>query len=89
MKILYDIIYGGDLVIKSCLTVVTPWLLCRWDSSGKNTKVSCHFLLQGIFLTQESNLGLQHCRQILYQLSHQGSPLLVPPTTLAIIRCRN
>ena len=32
-----------------------------------------HFLLQGIFLTQGSNLGLLHCRQILYYLSHQGS----------------
>ena len=32
------------------------------------------FLLQGIFLTQESNLGLLHYRQILYQLSYEGSP---------------
>ena len=32
-------------------------------------------LLQGIFLTQESNLRLLHCRQILYHLSHQPSPL--------------
>ena len=31
-------------------------------------------LLQGIFLTQESNQGLLHCRRILYQLSYQGSP---------------
>jgi len=30
-------------------------------------------LLQGIFPTQGSNPGLLHCRQILYQLSHQGS----------------
>ena len=44
------------------------------DSPGKNTGVGCHFLLQGIFLTQESNLGLLHCRQTLYHLSHQGSP---------------
>ena len=33
-----------------------------------------HALLQGIFPTQELNLGLLHCRQILYQLSYQGSP---------------
>jgi len=33
-----------------------------------------HCLLQGIFLTQGSNPGLLHCRQILYHLSHQGSP---------------
>ena len=32
-------------------------------------------LLQGIFLTQGSNLGLLHCGQILYCRSHQGSPL--------------
>jgi len=33
-----------------------------------------HSLLQRIFLTQGSNLHLPHCRQILYHLSHQGSP---------------
>ena len=38
-------------------------LLCPWDSPGKNTGVGCHFLLQGIFPTQESNPGLPHCRQ--------------------------
>ena len=42
------------------------------DSPGKNTGVGCHDLLQGIFPTQRSNPGLLHCRQILYQLSHQG-----------------
>ena len=36
--------------------------------------MGCHFILQGIFLTQESNLGLPHCGQMLYHLSHQGSP---------------
>ena len=35
--------------------------------------MDCHFLLQGIFLTQGSNPGLPHCRQTLYRLSHQGS----------------
>ena len=38
-------------------------LLSRWDFLGKSTGVGCHFLLQGIFLTQRSNLGLRHCRQ--------------------------
>ena len=47
-------------------------LLCPWNSPGKNTGVGCHFLLQGNFLTQGSNPGLLHCRQILYHLSHQG-----------------
>ena len=46
-------------------------LLCP---SGKNTRVSSHFLLQGIFLNQGSNPGFPHCGQFLYCLSHQGSP---------------
>ena len=37
-----------------------------WDSSGKNTGRGSHALLQGIFPTQELNLGLLNCRQILY-----------------------
>ena len=36
-----------------------------WDSPGKNTGVGCHFLLEGIFLTQGLNPGLPHCRQTL------------------------
>ena len=44
------------------------------DSPGKNTGVGYHAFLRGIFPTQESNPGLLHCRQILYQLSFQGSP---------------
>ena len=44
-----------------------------WDFPGKSTGVGCHFLLQGVFPTQGSNPGLQHCRQILYRLSHQRS----------------
>ena len=47
-------------------------LLCPWNFPGKNTRVGCHFFLQGIFPTQESNPGLLHCKQILYCLSHQG-----------------
>ena len=45
------------------------------DSPGKNTGVGSHSLPQGIFPTQRSNPCLLHCRQILYQLSHQGSPI--------------
>ena len=41
-------------------------LLCPWDSPDKNTGVGCHHLLQGIFLTQGSNLGFRHCRQIFF-----------------------
>ena len=48
-------------------------LLCPWDSLGKSTGVDCHALLQRIFPTQGWNLGLPHCRWILYCQSHQGS----------------
>ena len=41
-------------------------LLCPWDSLGKSTRVGCHALLQGIFLTQGSNPGFLQCRQNLY-----------------------
>ena len=44
------------------------------DSAGKHTGVGCHSLLQGIFPTQGLTPGLLHGRQILYCLSHQGSP---------------
>ena len=40
----------------------------------QNPGVGSLSLLQGLFPTQESNQGLQHCRQILYQLNNQGSP---------------
>ena len=45
-------------VVVTPWTAAYPWILCPWDSPGKNTGVGCHFLLQGIFLTQESNLCL-------------------------------
>ena len=44
-------------------------------SQGENTGVGSHSLLQGIFPTLGLNPGLLHCKQILYLLSHQGSPL--------------
>ena len=64
-------------VTQSYLTLCHPvdcsLLLRPWDFPGKRTGVGCHFLLQGIFPTRGSNLGLLHCRQMLYHLSHQGS----------------
>ena len=44
------------------------------NSPGQNTGVGSLSLLQGIFPTQGSNLGLLHCRWILHQLSYRGSP---------------
>ena len=52
-------------------------LYSPWNSPGKNTGVDSHSLLQGIILIQGSNPGLPHCGQILYQLSHQGSPRIL------------
>ena len=68
-------------VAQSCPTLRYPMglqptkLLRSWDSPGQNTGVGSLSLLQGIFPTQGSNPGLQHLGQILYQLSHKGSPL--------------
>ena len=48
-----------------------------WNSPGQNTWVGNLSPLQGIFQTQGSNPGLWHCRQILYQLNHRGSPRIL------------
>ena len=68
---------------QSCLTLCDP-MGCsppgssvHRDSTGQNTGVGCHDLLQGIFPTQGLKAGLPHCRQILYSLSHQGSPRIL------------
>ena len=70
------------LVVQSCPTLCDsmdcspPDSSVHGDSPGKNTEVGCHALLQGIFPIQGSNPGLLHGRQILYQLSYQGSPVM-------------
>ena len=78
IKTLKDII---SEVAQSCPTICDPMdcslpgsqePLSPWNFPGKSTGVGCHFLLQGIFPTQGSNLGLLHCGQALYHLSHQG-----------------
>ena len=52
-----------------------PHGICSpWNSPDQNTAVGTFSLFQGIFSTPGSNSGLPHCRQILYQLSHKGSP---------------
>ena len=53
-----------------CDPLYSPWI-----SAGQNTAVGSHSLLQGIFPTQGLNSSLPHCRKILYQPSHQGSPI--------------
>ena len=52
-----------------------PHGLCSpWNSLGQNPGMGRLSLLQEIFPTQGSNPGLPHCRQVLYQISHQGNP---------------
>ena len=73
------------LVAQSCPTLCNPWtiqrtrLLCPWGFSRQ--EYWSGFLLQGIFLTQELNQSLLHCRRILYQLSYQG----IPPAILLLV----
>ena len=71
------------LVAQSCPTLWDP-IECSLPgtsvhsaSTGNNTGVGHHALLQGIFPTQGSILGLPHCMRILYHLSHQESPRIL------------
>ena len=70
------------LVPQSCLALCDPMdsslpgSSAHGDSPGKNTRVGCHGLLQGIFPTQGLNSGLLHYRWILYHLRHQGNRYL-------------
>ena len=60
----------------SCVRLfATPWTIQSMNSPGQNAGMGSLSLIQGIFLTQELNQGLLHCRRILYQLSCEGSPL--------------
>ena len=61
-----------DQIQVSC---IASRFFTRWATGKlKNTGVGSLSLLQRIFLSQELNQGFLHCRQILYQLSYQGSP---------------
>ena len=82
------------LVAQSCPTLYDPIDCCPTDSSVHGILlarigVGFHSLLQGIFPTQGSNLGLLHCRQILYHLSHQGSPKIGYPDTIYFLKFYN
>ena len=76
--------HQGNLLIRqseSCSVVSDSLrsheLYSPWNSLGQNTGVGSLPFLQGIFLTQGLNPGLPHCRQILYLLSHKGSPRIL------------
>ena len=66
----------GSEASLTCPPLTSCWV-APWDFPVKSAGVDCHFLLQGIFPTQELNLGLPHCRQTLYCLSHQGRLCLI------------
>ena len=62
----------------SCVDSLQPHgLYSLWNSPVHNTGVESSALLHGIYPTQRSNPGLPHCRRILYQLNHLGSPRIV------------
>ena len=81
----FNLNFRLKMKVKVLVTQSCPALCDAMDSilprslsigfSSKNTGVGCHFFLQRIFPTQRSNSGLPHCGQILYHLSHQGSPI--------------
>ena len=76
---IYMVIYESE---SECFSVVSDSLqphelYSPWNSPGQNTGVGSLSLLRGIFPTQGSNLGLPHCRRILYQLSHGENPRIL------------
>ena len=50
-------------------------MLCPWDFPGKNTGVCCHFLLQGVFLTQREKSRFLHWQADYLPLTHEGNPV--------------
>ena len=60
-----------------CNSLWPHGLYSPWNSPGQNAGVGSLSLPQGIFQTQGSNPRLPHCRWVLYQLSHQGSPRIL------------
>ena len=62
-------------IAQSCPILRPHGLYSPWNSPGQNTAVGNLSPLQGLFPTQGLNPGLLHCRRILYQLSHKGSPI--------------
>ena len=71
-----NIILSEVKVAQLCLTLCNP-MDSPWISPGQTIGVGSLSLLQEIFPTQGLNPGLLHCRQILYQLSHKGSPRIL------------
>ena len=68
--------FPGIIFFKSLSSAPTR-LLWPWNSLGKNTGVGCHFILQGIFLTQGLNPCLLHWQADSLPLSHLGSYIFI------------
>ena len=66
--------FGGECESRSVMSdsLGPHGLYSPWNSPGQNTGVGSLSLFQGIFLTQESNWGLLHCRQILYRVIREA-----------------
>ena len=74
LDLVYLLLY---FLSEKCPALCDPMDSMVQNSPGQNIGVGSLFLLQGIFPTQESNPGLPHCRWILYQLRHMGSPRIL------------
>ena len=72
-KILYEFNYESESHSVVSNSLRPHGLYSSWNSPGQNIGGGGLSLLQGIFPTQGSNPGLLHRRQILYQLSFEGS----------------
>ena len=59
-------------------------LLCPWDFPGRDTGGTCHFFLQGLFLTWGLNLHLLHWQGDSFPLSHLGSQSISTPISQVI-----
>ena len=72
---LYWSLFGRKLysVSEVKVTQLCPTVCSPWNSPDQNTGMGSLSLLQQIFLTQELNQGILHCRQIIYQMSYPGS----------------
>ena len=89
--LVYTIFFGHKMlsyvpIVRMCLSrsvmseSAIPWTVARqahlsMEFSRQEHWSGLHSILQGIFPTEDWNLGLLHCRQILYSLSHQGSSI--------------
>ena len=76
LSIIFKVKWSESLTVTS-YSLQLHGLYSPWNSLSHNTGVGSLSLLQGVFPTQGSNPGLPNCRQILYQLSHKGSPRIL------------